>query len=80
MRGAFFAFDGLVLVELVRAGESRRLIEREGVHCVANVYPEMLIQICRDYPGLPDPRTMRLREIRFFYSGIRRELEEHTKG
>lgn len=43
------------------------------------VYTEMLYQICRDYPGLPDPRTLRAREIRFFYEGLRAELEEHTK-
>lgn len=31
----------------------------------------MLRQICRDYPGLPDPRTLSLSEIRFFYDGLR---------
>jgi hypothetical protein len=40
----------------------------------------MLLQICRDYPGLPDPRTMTLAEIRFFYDGLRPELRETTKA
>ena len=39
----------------------------------------MLIQICRDYPGLSDPRTLTMSEIRFFYDGLRGELKEHTK-
>jgi len=43
------------------------------------VYTEMLLQVCRDYAGLPDPRSLTLSEIRFFYNGLRRELREHTK-
>ena len=43
------------------------------------VYGEMLLQICRDYPGLPDPRELSLSEIRFFYEGIRAELKKHTR-
>lgn len=39
----------------------------------------MMLQIARDYPGLPDIRTMRASEIRFFYEGLRPELIEHTK-
>lgn len=39
----------------------------------------MLLQICREYPGLPDPRTLSLTEIRFFYEGLRAELKRHTK-
>jgi len=42
------------------------------------VYREMLLQICRDYPGLPDPRTLTEAEIRFFYDGLRAELRDHT--
>ena len=80
MRGVVCAFDGLVRAELVRAGESRPLLPREGGNYMKLVYSEMLIQVCRDYPGIPDPRTMRLREIRFFYEGLRQELIAHTKG
>jgi hypothetical protein len=43
------------------------------------VYGEMLLQICRDYPGLPDPRTLTACEIRFFYEGLRGELRHATK-
>jgi hypothetical protein len=38
----------------------------------------MLLQICRDYPGLPDPRTMTMGQIRFFYEAERLELRERT--
>ncbi len=34
----------------------------------------MLKQICRDYATLPDPRSLELYEIRFFYDGLRPEL------
>jgi len=39
----------------------------------------MLRQIARDYRSLPDPRTLTLTNIRWFYDGLRRELQEHTK-
>lgn len=42
------------------------------------VYREMLLQICSDYPGLPDPRELSLTEIRFFYGGLRPGLKKHT--
>lgn len=48
-------------------------------HTMIPVYSEMLFQISRDYAGLPDPRTLRLSEIRWFYAGLRAELREHTK-
>ena len=44
-----------------------------------NVYGEMLRQVCRDYAGLPDPRTLTNTEIRWFYEGLRGELRAHTK-
>jgi hypothetical protein len=44
------------------------------------VYGEMLLQICREYASLPDPRTLTATEIRFFYEGIRAELERQTRG
>ena len=43
------------------------------------VYSEMLLQVAREYPGLPDPRTMTLEEIRFFYNGLRGDLSRLTK-
>jgi hypothetical protein len=48
-------------------------------HTLARVYSEMLLQISRDYPGLPDSRTLTLSEIRFFYDGLRGELKRHTR-
>ena len=48
-------------------------------HTLLPVYCEMLWQICRDYSGLPDVRTLKLSEIRFFYEGLRAELKEVTK-
>ena len=66
----------------MRHGADARLRDQatgKSIHTLMNVYPEMLIQICRDYATLPDPRTLTLREIRFFYEGLRHELRAHTK-
>lgn len=47
----------------------------------------MIWTIAREYPGLPDPRTMDYWEVRFWYEGIRTELiqaakeaAKHSKG
>ncbi len=48
-------------------------------HTLHRVHVEMLIQICRDYASLPDPRSLTLGEIRFFYDGMRAELHAATK-
>lgn len=48
---------------MVRQGA---LIKQCGIGCI----PEMIIQICMDYNGLPDVRTLTMGEIVFFYSGI----------
>lgn len=42
------------------------------------VYGEMVLQIARDYPGLPDVRSMRLSDIRFFFEALRDELKRNT--
>ena len=39
----------------------------------------MLLQICRDYSGLPNVKTLKAHEILFFYDGLRAELIAHTK-
>jgi hypothetical protein len=49
------------------------------VHTATVVYREMIRQICRDYSGLPDVRTLTVEEIVFFYDGLRPELKEATK-
>ncbi len=46
----------------------------------ASTHKEMLLQIARDYAGLPDPRTLSAAEIVFFYEGLRPELKKHTHG
>ena len=48
-------------------------------HTFGNVYREMLLQVCRDYSSTPDARTLTACEIRFFYDGLRAELQDHTK-
>ena len=48
------------------------------MHTRANVYREMILQICLDYPGLPDVRTLSGSQIRFFYEGIRESLKKGT--
>ena len=67
----------------MRHGEDERLPrDRETGylrHTTIPVHTEMLLQVCRDYPGLPDPRTLTLTEIRFFYEGLREELKSHTR-
>jgi hypothetical protein len=50
----------------------------EGGHVAPTVYREMILQICADYPGLPEPRSMTMTEIRFFYEGTRASLKKAT--
>ena len=54
---------------------------KDGVdtHTVIAVYTEMILQVSRDYSGLPDIRTLSMTAIRFFYEGLRAELRKATK-
>jgi len=45
-----------------------------------NVYSSMLLQICMDYSGIPDPRTLTASEIRFFYNGLRGDLRKRKES
>lgn len=63
---------------LVRGGNDVAL--PRGRHTFGNVYGEMLLQISRDYSGLPDPRTLKAHEIRYFYNGLRAEIKEYQKS
>jgi hypothetical protein len=45
----------------------------------SQTYRHMLLQIARDYPGIPDVRTLTTAEIVFFYEGLRPELKKHTR-
>ena len=69
-------FFGLVRTPLVRNGADEKL--RGGSHVMSVVYSEMLLQITRDYGGLPDVRKLKISEIKFFYEGLRSELKSHT--
>lgn len=69
-------FSGLAATPLVREGRDAYLGK---AHTVQAVYSEMLLQVCRLYAGLPDPRSLSMREIAFFYDGCRGELYELTK-
>lgn len=77
MYGVVLTFNGLVRTTLVRNGNNKTL--PKGQNTFDNVYTEMYLQICRDYSGIPDARTLEAHEIRFFYDGLRSELKEHTK-
>lgn len=77
MRSIICVINGLVKTSLVRQGDEWYHPSRG--HIAEVVYTEMLLQISRDYPGLPDSRYLKFREIRFFYNGLRNELKEHTK-
>jgi hypothetical protein len=70
-RQAFFG--GPVVDRIVRHGEDARL--KTG----KETWREMLTQVARDYPGLPDPRTLTVPEIVFWFEGLRPELKRHTK-
>lgn len=73
MHGDCYAFFGL----------TRHTVVRDGAEAPAGdfvtAHTEMLLQVCRDYAGLPDARTLTAAEIRFFYRGLRAELKEHTR-
>lgn len=39
----------------------------------------MLLDVATEYPGLPDARTLKAHEIRFFYNGMRENLKKKTR-
>lgn len=70
-------FFGIVRTPLVRGGEDVILPKKQ--HTAQAVHSEMILQVCRDYSGLPDIRTLKAGEIRFFYEGLRSELKRGTR-
>jgi hypothetical protein len=52
--------------------------KRFGTNTAPVVYGAMLAQACRDYAGLPDPRSLSIGEIRWFYDWLRPELKKQT--
>lgn len=67
---------------LSNAVEDLRRLKRDAYsvspHNVLTVYAEMFRQICTDYATLPDPRSLEMSEIRFFYDGVRATLQKVT--
>jgi hypothetical protein len=66
------------------AGKLARIVDLEtGAsrcgHTLPEVYGVMLTLITRHYSSLPDPRTLTMSEIRFFYAGLRPDLREAVK-
>jgi hypothetical protein len=45
---------------------------------MTRVYGEMLLEICFAYSTLPDPRSLELDEIAFFYNGLRPSLRKRN--
>ena len=64
---------------VVRGGVDSQQPEREGGHRLPWVYAEMLYDCVVNLPGLPDPRTLTMSEIRWFYERLRPSLREMTK-
>lgn len=86
MHGDCHAFyNSVAATPLVRNGANEKLspsVTRDGVlerHTIFAVLLEMMYQIAQDYPGLPDVRTLKAHEIRFFYEGLRGGLLQHTR-
>jgi len=69
-----------VCTPLVRGGGNVWFSKWEGGHGLVRVYSEMMTQCAFNYPGLPDPRTMTLDEIRYFYESLRPSLKQSTKN
>lgn len=66
----------------MRSGEDHHLgfdIDGNPRHTRLNVYPAMYAQICMSYQVLPDPRSLSLDEIEFYYDNIRAQLKIDTK-
>lgn len=77
-----FFLGGVVRTTVVRRGADERLPRDpesgKPRHILPVVYREMFLQVCADYHSLPDPMSMRLSDIRFFYDGLRATLKKHT--
>ena len=64
--------------DAISEGRKKKKIYRRD-HTSSVVHRSMLWQICRGYSTLPDPRTLTITEIVFWYDGLRVELRERTK-
>ncbi len=59
---------------LVINGAESPMPQRDGGNLFTSVYRSMLLQICRDFPGLPDVRALSAGQIKFFYQALKPEL------
>lgn len=80
MRGAIWAFNGLTPSLVVVNGAVSPFPLRDGGNLWSRVYSTMLVQICLDYPGLPDVRSLKASEIKFFYMARLPELVRLANG
>lgn len=64
-------FSGLAGTKI----EGKTAVRAKG----AGVLLVMLMQCCRDYPALPDPRTLDVWEIRSFYKFLIPELTRNGR-
>lgn len=69
----------MTLSRLVIGGALSPIPERDGGNRYRAVYKSMVLQIARDYAGLPDVRTLTASQIRFFYNGLVPELIRYGK-
>ena len=79
---SFFWDEKIYAPLLVKDGFDHDLgYDRDGnpIHTRWNVFRAMHLQICMHYRSLPDPRTLDLDEIEYYYEGIRAQLKEDTK-
>ncbi len=56
------------------------IVYKGEVHSVTGVgyMQAAYLQIQRDYASLPDPRTLTISEILFYYEGLKEELIKRT--
>jgi len=67
---------------VIRGADGELPRDREtGVetHTLPVVLGTMMAQICMDYSGLPDVRTLTMSDIVWFYDGLRAGLKRATK-
>lgn len=85
MHGDYNPFFGVTTATLIVNGRDGPLPEqwdgenfRPG-NTFFEVFTLMMIQVARDYNGLPDVRSLTFEEIQFFYDFLKPELLHYAK-